>query len=90
MDTDHGQQALEDKELYDAIVAHRQVFNPVRGIDYGNHTKDKLNFIPPEAVMKAWEKDYQTMQESMIYGGSLKFKNLIERLEELLGRLNPK
>ena len=90
MDTDHGQQALEDQALYDAIVAHRQVFNPIRGIDYANHAKDKLNFIPPEAVIKAWESDYQTMQESMIYGESLKFEALIGRLEELLSKLNPK
>ncbi len=87
MDTDHGQQALEDQSLYDAIVTHRQVFNPVRGIDYANHSKNKLNFIPPETVIKAWEKDYQTMQESMIYGESLKFEKLIERLEELLTKL---
>lgn len=87
MDTDHGQQALEDQVLYDAIVAHRQVFNPLRGINYAHHAKDKLNFIPPEAVIKAWEKDYQTMQESMIYGESLMFEELIERLEELQSKL---
>ncbi len=87
MDTDHGRQALEDQELYDAIITHRQVFNPLRGIDYTNHAKDKLNFIPPKDIIKAWEKDYQTMQESMIYGESLKFEELIGRLEELQAKL---
>lgn len=80
MDTKHGQQALEDDELYRVIIAHRQVFNAIRGIDYANHAKDKLNFIPPETVIRAWEKDYQTMQESMIYGESKGFEELIVRL----------
>ena len=87
MDTDHGQQALEDDQLYDTIVAHRKVFNPVRGIDYANHAKDRLDFIPPKDIIKAWGKDYQTMQESMIYGESLNFEKLIGRLEELQRRM---
>ena len=87
MDTDFAQKALSDQKLFDDIVAHRKLFTPIRGIDYGNHTKDKINPIPPIEIIDNWRKDYKTMQESMIYGESLPFLKLIERLEELKQRL---
>jgi hypothetical protein len=87
MDTDHGKEALADDELYNSIIAHRKKFNIVRGIDYKNHKKDNVNFIPPEAIIKDWEKDYQTMQESMIYGETLSFDKLLKRLAELRSQI---
>ncbi|GAB3343881.1 nucleotidyl transferase AbiEii/AbiGii toxin family protein [Marivirga atlantica] len=87
MDTDHGKEAIVDDELYNSIIAHRKKFNIVRGIEYKNHRKDNVNFIPPEEILKDWEKDYQTMQESMIYGETLSFDKLIKRLEKLRERL---
>ncbi|MGK7390275.1 MAG: nucleotidyl transferase AbiEii/AbiGii toxin family protein [Candidatus Cyclobacteriaceae bacterium M2_1C_046] len=88
MDTDHGKEAIADDELYNSIIAHRKKFNIVRGINYKNHKKDNVNFIPPVAIIKDWEKDYQTMQESMIYGETLSFDKLIKRLEKLRERLS--
>jgi predicted nucleotidyltransferase component of viral defense system len=79
MDTEHGKDALQDTNLYNSIIKHREKFNPVRGIDYSNHKADKIDFVPPASAISDWEKDYKTMQESMIYGKSLKFDKLIER-----------
>ena len=83
MDTEHCKEALNDFELYQSIVNHRQKFNTVRRLDYSNHQPAQINFIPPNDIIKKWEKDYLKMQENMIYGESLKFDALIERLEEL-------
>jgi len=33
MDTQHGKDILTDKELYQNIIKHRQIFNKVGGID---------------------------------------------------------
>ncbi|MEO0331064.1 MAG: nucleotidyl transferase AbiEii/AbiGii toxin family protein [Bacteroidota bacterium] len=88
MDTKYGERALADKELYDTIVAHRQKFNLVRGIDYTNHARGKINFIPSAEISQAWEKDYQTMRESMIYGETKTFPELLARLNELKNRLS--
>ena len=41
------------------------------------------NFVPPQAVMEKWRDDYIAMQASMIYGESLPFEKLIERIEKL-------
>jgi len=86
MDTPHGQQALEDQELYHSIVDHRAKFNSIRGISYEKHGPKQINFIPPQAVIAAWENDYKAMQESMIYGDSKPFTKLIQRMVELIER----
>ncbi|MDN5215355.1 nucleotidyl transferase AbiEii/AbiGii toxin family protein [Fulvivirgaceae bacterium BMA12] len=83
MSTEHGLNAIFDKKLYDAIVTHRSLFNPIKGVDYKNHSPSKIDFIPPKEIIGAWEKDYSTMRESMIYGETLSFEKLIERLKEL-------
>ena len=84
--TEHCMEALKDTELYRSIIAHRQMFNPVKKINYANHQPDQIDLIPPKEVIKDWEADYQTMQESMIYGDSKKFEELITTMEKLIER----
>jgi hypothetical protein len=88
MDTEYAMAALDNTALYQTIVEHRAKLTPLRGIDYANHTPDKINPIPPDAMMGEWEKDYQIMQESMLYNPSLPFDKLIERMQELKSRIN--
>lgn len=88
MDTEHGKTALSDTELYKGIVTHREKFNPLRGLDYSNHVPGKIKIIPPEMVIKEWEKDYQAMTQNMIYGDTLNFDNLIKRIQKLQERVN--
>lgn len=86
MDTEHSQKALDDQELYQIIVVHREQYNTVRGLDYAGHQPHLIDFVPPEAVLKEWEADYKAMQENMIYGDALSFKRLIDRVTELRER----
>jgi len=88
MDTEYAIAALSNTELYNTIVEHRANLTPLRGIDYANNTPDKINPIPPDAIIGAWEKDYHAMQESMLYNPSLPFNKLIERIHELKARIN--
>lgn len=88
MDTEHGMAALQDKELYHNIVAHRETFNPLRGLDYGNHTPDKIRIVPPDTIIKNYENDYTEMTKYMIYGEALTFEGLIKRISELQARIN--
>jgi hypothetical protein len=88
MDTEYGNAALNDKDLFEHIVNHRKKFNAIRGLDYLNHTRGKIKIIPPAEVMKEWEADYNTMKENMIYGETLDFNSLIKRVEELQNRIN--
>lgn len=88
MDTPFGTAALQDKELYKNIVAHREKFNPLRGLDYGNHTPDKIRIIPPDAVIREYAKDYSEMTKFMIYGEALTFERLLKRISEIQKRIN--
>ena len=82
MDTDYAKDALNNKDLFNAIVEHRRTLTAIKEVDYDTHTPEKINFIPPAAIMDFWRKDYEKMQ-SMIYGNSLPFDKLMERIREL-------
>jgi len=84
--TEHCEEAMTDTELYQSIIEHRQIFNPVKKIDHANHQPGKVNLVPPTDVIKYWETDYSTMQESMIYGDSKSFHELIISMEKLMER----
>ena len=88
MDTDFADLALRNKELYDSIVEHRRTLTRIRGIDYANHSPQKINIIPPDEMIGKWEKDYVEMQQSMLYNPSLPFDELIQRIKELKSRIN--
>lgn len=88
MDTQYCEKALSDKHLYYNIVEHRKTITPVRGIDYSNHSPDKINPVPPDKIMEEWKKDYRQMQESMIYKESLPFDKILERITILKNRIN--
>ncbi|WP_375605083.1 nucleotidyl transferase AbiEii/AbiGii toxin family protein [Flavobacterium davisii] len=86
MDHDYGKEAIKNKELFETLVQHRSKYTPIRGISYELHTPQTINFIPPAEVTELWKKDYQAMQEFMIYGKTLEFENLIARMYELKER----
>ncbi|MEX2588764.1 MAG: nucleotidyl transferase AbiEii/AbiGii toxin family protein [Chitinophagales bacterium] len=84
--TDHSKEAMTDTKLYQSTIEHRQIFNPVKRIDYANHQPHKVNLIPPTEVIKDWETDYSIMQGSMIYGNSKSFQKLIVSMEKIMMR----
>lgn len=88
MDSAYCINALNERELYNGIIKHRELFTSVAGVDYSTHQPQTINFVPPETVIKDWEKDYLLMQENMVYGKSLSFQELIKRIMELNNRFN--
>lgn len=88
MDTEHGIDALKNVDLYNNIVAHREKFNPLRGLDYSNHAPSTIRIVPPASVVNSYEKDYEEMANFMIYGEALKFSQLMKRILELQTRIN--
>jgi hypothetical protein len=86
MDTEHGLEALADKNLYNSIIQHRSTFTKLKEVDYSTHLPDRIDFVPPVSILNEYEKDYKRMQESMIYGDSLPFEDLINRITDLRSR----
>lgn len=82
------EKAINNKELYETIVAHRYKFSRVGDVDYNNHNPKSLNPIPPEEVIADWESDYVKMKEDMIYEEHKPtFKELINNLKSLMTQL---
>ncbi len=80
--------AINDVDLYDSVIKHRQTFIGIKGFDYSLLRPQVICIIPPVEVMDSWKKDYETMQETMIYGDSLPFDKMIEKIAEFNKTLN--
>lgn len=83
MDEDFAVAAIADNELWQAIHHHRELFTRVSGVDYSTDIRPRISITPPETVIAEWKEDYTAMQSSMIYGDSISFDALLERLKVL-------
>lgn len=50
---------------------------------YRNYAPSTIDFTIPESVMEAWQDDYADMRRFFIYGESLEFDELMQRIDEL-------
>jgi hypothetical protein len=86
MDSGTGEKALGSKELYLTIIEHREKYNTMKGLDYTSLGTQTIDFTPPKDLMAAYQSDYETMREQMIYGNSLDPAQLFDRIKELQER----
>ncbi|MES2777624.1 MAG: nucleotidyl transferase AbiEii/AbiGii toxin family protein [Bacteroidota bacterium] len=86
MDTHFGWMALENQQLYDTIVNHRERYSRYNWLDYSTLGKQTLSFLPPVMMYEEYKKDYGDMKEHMIYGDTLVYDDVIERLQVLTER----
>lgn len=88
MKTVFGEDALTDRALYEAIVAHRAVFNNIKGMNYSLHAPQTINILPPERIHKAWKDDYEAMCKDFIYEISpLSFDDLVLQIKRLQNKI---
>jgi hypothetical protein len=83
MNTSFGREALDDFNLYEHLIKHREWYNRISWVDYQSLKRTTLSFIPPEDILDIYRKDYERMQEEMIYGDALPFDELIDQLKVL-------
>lgn len=83
-----AEKAINDKELFETIVAHRYKFSRVGEVNYNLHNPKTLNAIPVAEKIEEWKIDYAKMKEDMIYEEKKpSFEDLINNLEELRTKL---
>lgn len=87
MDTQYGRDALSDGSLYNEIVEHRRTYYALKYINYDLHTPSTINFMIPKKELELWKTDYAAMKQFFIYGQSLEFNELTQRIEELNERI---
>ena len=83
-----AEKALSNKELHKSIVEHRRVFIGLKNFDYNTLLPQYINIIPPASTISDWQKDYEAMRETMIYGDSLSFNKLIDKIKQLNEKIN--
>lgn len=88
MHTQYAEIALNDIELYKNIVNHRRKFYHVGYVDYDRELPQNIQIVPDDALLSSYEADYNEMRDSFIYGDSLGFGELMERLSELQDRFH--
>ncbi|MEE3485764.1 MAG: hypothetical protein VZQ98_15780 [Bacteroidales bacterium] len=86
MDKPFAKEAMNDHQLYNDIVEHRSKFTAWSGLDYNSHQPSMISFVPPAEVEDSLRRDYTSMQQNFIYGDSLPYNMLINRIEELQQR----
>ena len=80
--------ALNDKNLYQSIVAHRHAYSRIARIDYNTHHPKTLNPVPAEESLNLWNADYTRMKQEMIYEEQKpSFQTLVDNLRQLKTQL---
>jgi len=87
-DADIAEKALKDTDLFKNIVEHRKIFIGLKDFDYNTLSPETICIIPPKNVIAQWQKDYETMRETMIYGASPPFDKLMDRIKQLNEKIN--
>ncbi len=83
MDKEFAVKSISDNALWNTIHHHREKFTHINGVDYSKDIRPNICLIPPVQVIENWREDYEIMQNTMIYGDSLTFNELISRLKIL-------
>ncbi|MGH7240456.1 MAG: nucleotidyl transferase AbiEii/AbiGii toxin family protein [Candidatus Saccharimonadales bacterium] len=87
--TPHFEKALSDRSLYETIVEHRYKFTRVGRVNYNLHAPQTINPLPIPELIKAWQNDYQTMVEQMIYEPHPpSFDEIIDQITNITRRIN--
>lgn len=81
------EEALSNRELYDAIIEHSKAYYALKYVNHDLHAPSTINFTIPEPVMEAWQDDYVDMRRFFIYGESSEFDALMQKMTELQERV---
>ncbi len=87
MDTKYGIIALANRMLYDTIVEHRRTYYAQKHINYDLLAPSSITFMIPEQFVEDWQADYENMRSYFIYGSSLEFNALVQRIKVLQDRV---
>jgi len=82
-----AEKALNNVNLYKSVIAHRRMFIAMKDFDYDTLYPATINIIPSENIIAKWEDDYNKMQ-TMIYGDTIPFNKLIEKITRLNEEIN--
>lgn len=86
MDTPFAEMALKDAGMYKDLMEHRRTFYALKQVDYDANSPSRIQIVPPMECLPEWQDDYAKMRKTFIYGESLPFDDLINRIRQLQER----
>lgn len=70
--------AAQDRELFDRVAAHRQVFFRLTWVDYSTVHQGDLRLMPAAGDVQAWKHDYEWMQTAMFLNEPPPFEQILD------------
>lgn len=81
-------EALADPDLFNRVVAHREVFFRRSTEAQASLKPGTLRLVPSKAREPAWRRDYEAMQETMFFGVSPQWSEILQAVDEFEQRFN--
>ncbi len=83
-----GDKALADTALFSRVAAHRAIFFPKRKEAQESLRPGSLRLLPPEDRRAAWKQDYEAMRETMFFGETPDFAEILSIVGTFESRFN--
>ncbi len=80
--------AVADQGLFERVAAHREVFFRYTWMDYRTLQPGTLRLLPEPAQREAWERDYAAMRDTMFFGETPAFEEILGVIGEFERRFN--
>ncbi len=81
-------EALADPDLFNRVVAHREVFFRRSAEAQASLKRGTLRLMPAAAREPAWRRDYEAMQETMFFGEAPRWKEILKMVGEFESQFN--
>ena len=81
-------EALADPDLFDRVVAHREVFFRRSREAQESLRPGSLRLLPADDKRRAWSRDYDAMRETMLFGEPPEFEEILRVVAEFEKRFN--
>jgi hypothetical protein len=85
--SNHFEEIVNDRQLLEKTIAHREIFYRQASVNYQKAMNGELNLIPRGKLLDSVHSDYKKM-DTMIYGPSPDFFQIIEKISEIQQRVN--
>lgn len=83
-----GDMCLAAPDLLKSVVTNQRTSFRVNGLEYGDLKQGSLRLVPDERGLRGLASDYAALRDTMIFGPSPEFPDLIEGLRSLEARIN--
>ncbi len=82
-----AERALADVGLFERVVSHRRVYFRQSWMREEDYSATAFHLVPAAERLPAWRADYELMRESMFFGETPDFDELMRRIADLEARL---